>query len=128
MISAFGHAGFDQRVRAFRSAAQRRFVASMIAFRPAALSLRFLRASALDGAAPACSLDAPIFSVGRPRFWREPRQTSGVSWRGLPAVGGGRVQHLAKFRNLSVESFLLFLEASDRGSDDVASEFCSHAS
>jgi hypothetical protein len=44
--------------RAFRSAAQRRFVASMIAFRPAALSFRFFRAGAVDEAAPACFLPA----------------------------------------------------------------------
>jgi hypothetical protein len=56
MISAFGHAGFNQRGCAFRNAAQRRFVASMIAFRPAALSLRFLRAGAPGEAA--CLLDA----------------------------------------------------------------------
>jgi hypothetical protein len=37
--------------RAVRRAAQRRFVASMIAFRPAALSLRFFRAGAVDEAA-----------------------------------------------------------------------------
>ena len=57
MIWAFGHAGFDQSARAFRSAAQRRFVASMIAFRPAALSFRFLRGT-LDEGTPACFLDA----------------------------------------------------------------------
>jgi hypothetical protein len=46
------------RACAFRDAAQRRFVASMIAFRPAALSFRFLRAGAEDEAAPACFLAA----------------------------------------------------------------------
>ena len=40
----------------FRNAAQRRFVASMIAFRPAALRLRFLPAGAVGEAAPACFL------------------------------------------------------------------------
>jgi hypothetical protein len=58
MISAFGHAGFDHRACAFRNAAQRRFVASMIAFRPAALSFRFLRAGAAGGAVPPCFLAA----------------------------------------------------------------------
>jgi len=51
MISAFGDAGFDQRDCAFRRAAQRRFVASMIAFRPAVLSLRFLWAGEVGEAA-----------------------------------------------------------------------------
>jgi len=51
MISAFGPAEFDQRDCAFRSAAQRRFVAAMIALRPAALSVRFLRAGAAGEAA-----------------------------------------------------------------------------
>jgi hypothetical protein len=43
---------------AFLNAAQRRFVASMIAFLPAALSLRFLRAGPVDEAAPVCFLDS----------------------------------------------------------------------
>jgi hypothetical protein len=42
---------------AFRNAAQRRFVASAIALRPAALSLRFLRAGAVREAAPDRFLD-----------------------------------------------------------------------
>ena len=42
----------------FRNAAQRRFVASIIAFRPAALNLRFFRAGVDDEAAPACPLDS----------------------------------------------------------------------
>ena len=56
MISAFGPAGFNQRACAFRNAAQRRFVASMIAFRPAALSFRFFRAGATEDPAPVCFL------------------------------------------------------------------------
>ena len=60
MISAFGHAGFDQRDCAFRSAAQRRFVASMIALRPAALSFRFLPAK-LVGAADCFLAAAHLF-------------------------------------------------------------------
>ena len=43
---------------AFLNAAQRRFVASIIAFRPAALSFRFARAGAVDEAAPVCFLDS----------------------------------------------------------------------
>ena len=46
----------DQRDCVFRNAAQRRFVASMIALRPAALSLRFPLAGAGDEVAPACFL------------------------------------------------------------------------
>jgi hypothetical protein len=48
--------GLDQRDYPFRNAAQRRFVASMMALRPAALSFRFFRAGAADEAAPACFL------------------------------------------------------------------------
>ena len=48
---------------AFLNAAQRRFVASIIAFRPAALSFRFARAGAVDEAAPACFLELAISSV-----------------------------------------------------------------
>jgi hypothetical protein len=44
------------RAFAFRNAAQRRFEASMIALRPAALSLRFLRPGAAGEAAPVCFL------------------------------------------------------------------------
>ena len=56
-LARFGsaHAGFDHRACAFRTAAQRRFVASMIALRPAALSFRFLRAGAAGAAS--CFLD-----------------------------------------------------------------------
>jgi hypothetical protein len=43
---------------AFRNAAQRRFVASMIALRPDALSFRFSRTGAVDEVAPACFLAA----------------------------------------------------------------------
>ena len=46
------------RACAFRTSAQRRFVASMIALRPAALSFRFLRTGAVDEVAPACFLAA----------------------------------------------------------------------
>jgi hypothetical protein len=46
------------RAWAFRDAAQRRFVASMIALRPAGLSFRFLRTGAVDEAAPDCFLAA----------------------------------------------------------------------
>ena len=49
-------------------------------------------------------------------------------WSGCAAVGGARVQHLAKLGNLGVESFLLFFETSDRSSDDFGFEFCRHAS
>ena len=50
--------GATYRACAFRSAAQRRFVASIIAFRPASLSFRFVRAGAVDEAAPVCFLDS----------------------------------------------------------------------
>jgi hypothetical protein len=53
-----GYAGVDHRAWVFRNAAQRRFVASMIAFRPAALILRFFRAGVVDEAGPDCFLDA----------------------------------------------------------------------
>jgi hypothetical protein len=43
---------------AFRNAAHRRFVASIIALRPAALSFRFVRAGAVDEATPVCFLDS----------------------------------------------------------------------
>ena len=46
------------RACAFLDAAQRRFVASMIALRPAALSLRFFPAGAVDEAGPDCFLAA----------------------------------------------------------------------
>ena len=48
----------DQRDCFFRNAAQRRFVASMIAFRPAALSFRFSRAGSVGEAGPDCFLAA----------------------------------------------------------------------
>jgi len=63
------------RAWAFRNAAQRRFVASMIAARPAALSLRFFRAGTVDEAAPACFFARSISSVGPLRSWHEPQQT-----------------------------------------------------
>ena len=46
------------RACAFRNAAQRRFVASMIALRPAALNFRFPRAGTVDEAAPVSFLDS----------------------------------------------------------------------
>jgi hypothetical protein len=61
MILAFSHAGFDHCACAFRNAAQGRFVASMIAFRPAALILRFFRARVVDETGPDCFLDAAHF-------------------------------------------------------------------
>ena len=91
MISAFGHAGFDQRDCAFRSVAQRRFVASMIALRPAALSLRFFRAGAEDKAAPDCFLAAAhLFRWATPILARAPadiRRLTGVG--ALPSVEVG---------------------------------------
>ena len=46
------------RACAFRNATQRRFVASMIALRPAALNVRFFRVRVPGEGAPACFLAA----------------------------------------------------------------------
>ena len=48
--------------------------------------------------------------------------------RGCAAVSGGRVQHLVKLADLSIDSFLLLFETSNGGSDDFGFKFCRHAS
>jgi hypothetical protein len=65
---------------AFRNAAQRRFVASMIALRPAALSSASCGQVRWTKPLRFAYWTRPISSVERPQSWHEPQQTSGVSW------------------------------------------------
>jgi len=97
----------------------------MIAFRPAALSFRFFRAGPTEEAAPDSFLAAAHLLRWRLRFWHGPKLTSGaVSPARLQHVSPAGAERISKFRNVSVEAPLLFLETSDRGGDDRGVEFC----
>jgi len=111
------------RAGANAGAAQRRFGASMIALRPAVLSVRFLLAGLAGEAARACF-------PGRGPSLALSSRNSGTGRSGHPAslgrgcvISGTRAQHLAKFGNLRVESFLLFFETGDGRGEDLGREF-----
>jgi hypothetical protein len=102
----------------------------MIAFRPAALSLRFLRANAVDEAAPDCSLAAAhLFRWAAAILVRAAEDILRLSFAtgALPSVAPG----LNIWRNSAIRAlsrFFLFLETINGGDEDFGVAFCRHAS
>jgi hypothetical protein len=116
---------------AARTAAHRRLVASMIAFRPAALILRFLRTGAdvPSDPAPPARFAAHLFRCAAailPRAAADIRRRFLVGRDDSAPSAGPATQHLPQFGNLRIYSFLLLLEAVDGSCDKFVIESYGH--